>query len=177
MPGHHTILFPDDSEALRIEVEPEEDGRDIYFTDQRPRFTYVIENVSEKPVRGQISWFIGRGTGKIEHVQDGRENVDIDPGETHEIEVQSQLLSFQCSGVVGVRSSTSNESDDEIELNRPAGLSENVRSQNLIPLYSFTIWDEEFYSANYRWPRRAQYVSAVLAVLIVLVGTMQLLLP
>lgn len=57
----------------------------------------------------------------------------------------------------------------------PSADDDEKPSDTEIPLYTFQVFDREFYSVNHFRPRIAQYVSAVLAVLIIAVGVLQLI--
>lgn len=57
----------------------------------------------------------------------------------------------------------------------PSADDDEEPSDKKIPLYTFQVFDREFYSVNYVRPRIAQYVSALLAVGIITVGILQLI--
>lgn len=59
--------------------------------------------------------------------------------------------------------------------NDPSADDEENPSDTEIPLYTFQVFDREFYSVNYVRPRLAQYISALLAVFIIIVGVLQLI--
>lgn len=175
MPGKDVVKFPSQRDILEIKLEPQGDLKlepggdpDKYFTDERLTFTLHIENISDKKVQADLIFLFKLNRRS----QEFSVNEEVEPGDTLNEEFTTELLALQDSGYISVVSNCGvNEQEDKIEIDTTGG---NMPPNH--PLYTFTVWDREFYRSDYVWPRRAQYISALLSLLIVTVGVMQLLL-
>jgi len=177
MPGKSTYTFTGPSSdgqksVYRLDViSPKVTDRTVFFTDESPEFKVRVENLTNKPIEGPLTLFIGYGTGTFEHVDREKFDIDIEP-HSHEIySISDYLLAYQGNGIIAHYPPTNfRERDDDNYIEIYSNLAEDY-----VPLYTFTIWDRHFYRANYQWPRRAQFASAILAVFIILVGVVQIL--
>ena len=95
-----------------------------------------------------------------------RVSLDLDPGERQQSGLKMDMLPFQGSAAICV---------NPVIIRESSGVKEISRSRsNLYRLYTFMVYDRDYYRVNYLWPRRAQYTSATLAVIIILVGLVQI---
>jgi len=156
--------------SLEISVEGDlEDGRTVYFTDQSPTFGIKIENNGQNKIYGKIPVsvvFEDAGTQSA-----GVITVDLDPYETTVQPFEVEFLPYQENARIVV--------DRIVGLPQQAGEAGMMinTSDKTEDLYTFSVWDRDFYKVNYLWPRYAQYASAGLAVLIILVSVIQILAP
>jgi hypothetical protein len=176
MPGKTTYCFrgPSDDGTISVYslevIRPKVSDNTVFFTDESPEFKIKVENLTDRSIQGPLTIFIGYGTGTFEHTDRERIQVDLDAGETEVFAFGGYLLSYQGNGIIAHHPPTNFRGDDEeVEIY-------SKEADKYEPLYSFTIWDRHFYKINYTWPRRAQFASAILAVLIILVGIVQILL-
>ncbi len=176
MPANRQIDVRDNNEVyLEITIDVKND-KEVYFTDEEVCFEIKIENVSDRRVKGKLGWFLGRGSGTIDHAnnRDNDLQIDLDPGEIHKESLSTGYLTHQSNALIGVNmpGDVDRSIDGVIEISEPQTDAGNMYYQEG---FSFTVWDREFYKVNYRRPRRAQYASVALAVLIILVGVLQVL--
>lgn len=166
MPGKDVVKIPVEKPFLKVELEPKGDP-DKYFTDEKPSFTFLAENITDKKVYAELILRLQLNKRTQEFVF----HEEIESGETLTEEITTELLTFQDSGYIGLVScSDFEEKEDKIEIRK----NDAVKPASH-PLYTFTVWDREFYKSDYVRPRRAQYISALLSLCIVAVGVMQLL--
>jgi len=154
-------------------VSPSVNKRTVFFTDESPEFRIKVENLADKKIKGPLTFFLGYGTGTFEHIDRETFEVEIEPDSHEYVTLDGNLLTYQGNGVICHEPPTNFNSDpndgDYFDIY-------SNKSGEYEPLFTFTIWDRHFYRMNYQWPRRAQFASAILAVLIVLVGIIQILL-
>lgn len=161
--------------AIRIEGDLEQTTHRkkrklVYFTDQSPCFTIVAENISDQiidtPLNVQISYDASENrfeSGEFEGI-----DVELEPGEKRRYERSVDLLAYQGTAAISIR---------KIRLRMKDGqLKQLTRGRDPYHLYTFMVYDRDYYKVNYQTPRYAQYISAGLAVIIILVGVVQILL-
>jgi hypothetical protein len=173
MPAKKQMLVAD---KLKIDIIVENEAS-VYFTDDEVRFDLEIQNQTDDRVIGELNWFLGRGNGTIDHTNNRHRSFGIDVpagGTTRQEGLSTGLLTHQSNALIGVSQPNRIDSSRNgvTELSEPQTAAGDMYYQEG---YSFTVWDREFYRLNYIYPRRAQYASVTLAVLIVLVGIIQIL--
>lgn len=172
MPGSRVYTFED---KFRVWITGDlEDRRTVYFTDQFPVFTVHVENLTEhKLVHDLRIAFSYQRTPDDRHEYE-RYEPEIAPGATEHIAFKPDMLPYQGPAVIGFwhpgYEEVTEEDEGGLEVQTAAGQKE------LTPLYTFMVYDREFYTVNYFRTRRAQYMSAALAALIIAVGVLQVIL-
>jgi hypothetical protein len=156
----------EDEKILRISAGVDDEPQEVFFTNESPTFELRVENLSDKPVTYHCTWGVSIGNERL-FITDSSE-LNIAPEETIKRSINPSLLAVQDSGHVFVRFPDTVNDYEYYEITSSIDETSAV--------YTFSVWDENFYKTNYTWPRRAQYASAILSVLIVLVGVTQLLL-
>jgi hypothetical protein len=153
-----TVQFDD---ILEFEVE-DVDLSGVHFTDEEFDGALSVRNISGDQVTGTLELqsdtesTIGLDQDPIRSIEF---EIDLEPGEVHR-EPFGGVGMVGGSGtglIVSVRSPEVVHSDGQNIVIEP--------SVNLLPLANVVFWDREFYRANYVWPRRAQYLSVVFALL------------
>ncbi|MGB9963293.1 hypothetical protein ACOZ32_14075 (plasmid) [Halobacterium sp. MBLA0001] len=169
MPAYQTLNHHDEIsiEVVEDDLEPR---RSVYFTDQSPTFQIKVENTGEKPIQGRTNLRLSfeRSPEDYESGTHTPVVVDLEPGETQTIDHELDMLSYQGGAAVVVDKFRIRDRDDHLEINKKSG-------NRLFRLYTFMVYDREYYRLNYLRPRRAQYLSAILAVLIIAVGVLQII--
>lgn len=168
MPAQQTYNKEDGLE-IRVIDDDLERRRSVYFTNQSPSFNIRIKNTSDKRIEGDTYTRLSfeRSPDDFEDGTHHRIEFDLNPGEKQDFEHKLDMLSYQGGAALTVDEVHARDRDDHIEVNTRAGT-------RLFRLYTFMIYDREYYKLNYLRPRRAQYISAILAVLIILVGVIQI---
>jgi len=163
MPAQRSYVVTDgsnDAEVLRFSVEGDlEPRRSVYFTDQSPIFTVTVENLSEKRVEGDnYARLIFDESDS--HYETGEEiNCTLESNESATFSFELDMLSYQGNAAIGVHTMYVLEDEDHYTAKRHTGLER---------LYTFMVYDREYYKLNYLRPRQAQYIAALLTVGIVL---------
>jgi len=164
MPGKQRISYA----GLELEVLPARDERGIYFTDEFPEFLLRIHNITEKKIRGGLTWFYGFGSGAPENTTPGFVEFDLDPGETTTSNIMGRLLGFQGNGVIAIRTPPLNtviiSENSRERILKPAP----ARSGGYQTLYTFTIMEREFYHRVYEYPVEIQKQVRLLTVILVI---------
>ncbi|MGQ3723443.1 hypothetical protein [Natrialba aegyptia] len=170
MPANATYTVSKGDDILEIELISEdlEPRRNVYFTDQSPKFEIHAKNIGDKPIEGRttLRFSFEESDNKIENGVVTVLELDIDPGESKTVTHQIRMLPYQGTAAVTVRKCRARDKEDHIELRKMSNHYERI--------YTFMVYDRNYYKVNYLWPRRAQYLAAFLSVLIVLVGVLQL---
>ena len=144
----------------------------MYFTDQFPVFDIHVQNLTDQPLQLDFRFTFSYQRKPHDRHEYERHLLEIDPGKTECIAFEPDMLPYQGPAVIGLLSpgyGEVRENDDSIEIRPWSGANE------LTPLYTFMVYDRDFYKVNYFRTRRAQYMSAALAVLIIAVGVLQLI--
>lgn len=153
------------------------ESKSVYFTDQSPDFTVYAENTGDRPVEGIFGIYItyGESNNPYEGSDSKYIEIDLDPGEESEEIYHLDMLSYQGSATLSVDTFTLR--DWEGEAKRKID-----RMGDRYRIYSFVVYDRDYYKVNYLTPRYTQYASVVLALasvilasLIVALGVLQLL--
>ncbi|WP_247005064.1 hypothetical protein [Halosolutus gelatinilyticus] len=164
----YTVTKGDDVLEIELISEDLESRRNVYFTDQSPVFEIRAENISNRPVEGSttLRFSFEESENKIENGVATKIELDLEPGESKTVTHQIRMLPYQGTAAVTVRRCRVRDQEDRIELQRISNRYKRI--------YTFMVYDRDYYKVNYLWPRRAQYIAAFLSVLIVLVGILQL---
>lgn len=173
MPASREHLFVDNGTGyLRISIEDDIGRQSVYFTDQEPTFSVVLDNLVDKPVRVEPQVYIEfeEQDSDIFRSEKYPTTVPAEESVVHSFPVD--LLPYQGTAIVGLRGAFRSNIQDEGERYRIERLSE-TRTKN--PLYTCMVFDRDFYRANYFRPKWAQYIAAFLAGLVVLIGIIQIL--
>lgn len=147
-------------DTLRIEVRGVDfDG--IQFTDEVFEGEVVVTNTSDRPVTGQLTLVQETNqTLGLDKAPMSQVDIDLDlgPGEQRVDPVSGNgLVAGSGSPIlIGVEPPELDREGDAITLESGAGFA---------PIASLVFWDRDLYRVNHLWPRRAQYVSVVFALL------------
>lgn len=158
-------------DMLSVRAEGDlERSRSVYFTDQNPEFKIIITNISDSSIGGQILARVEYDESEGNHGgETARVRLGLEPGENTTEILSPDIMSYQGHAAVRIDKATVRESDKDYqyETRRQSG---NRRWR----IYKFMIYDRDYYRVNYLQPRYAQYVAAILSVLIVAVGIIQI---
>jgi|GEM_PF-1104886 hypothetical protein len=165
----------DDDHPVTIEIEgdlepsrsPISDSKTVYFTDQSPTFRYTITNGSDEHIATQFRLHLSYQESDRDHEygQSKTVNFDLDPGESTTGEFSTNMLPYQGTASVGVRTVFVRDNREEISFKKRDGIYQ---------LYTFMVYDRDYYRVNYLRPRYAQYGAAILSALIVSLAAIQL---
>lgn len=134
----------------------------VQFTDETFEADLVLRNLSEKHLTGEIELAneseqtLGKDRPPL---TSSRVELDIEPGETRREPAGGAGIvgGTGTSIMVGITEPAITDSDEHtIEIDP---------GETFVPLASMIFWDREFYRVNHLWPRRAQYLSVVIAIL------------
>lgn len=134
----------------------------VQFTDEAFDAELVVTNESDRRLEGRIE-LVNESEqtlgGDREPLTASTLEIDLAPGETERTPVGGTgLVAGTGSAIlVGVQQPITAAEDDERVVIEPG--------EHFVPLASLVFWDRDFYRVNYRWPRRAQYVSVAIALL------------
>lgn len=170
MPAETTCVVPDQDEndVLRVAVESDlERFRSVYFMDQSPEFLITVENLSDTELDGNVNirLIFDESSDKYERWK----VIDccLNPGEKREYTFTPDILSYQGNAAVGMDTIRIRKRDSKYDI--------TTHGTGMDRLYTFMVYDREYYKLNYLRPRRAQWLAAALTVLVVLVGVIQIL--
>lgn len=164
------IVTSSGDEVLKITADGDlEKRRSVYFTDQSPMFTLKAENISDKSIEGKTRARIIFDESSRAYER-GAVGIDcnLDPGEVTNIEFEREMLEYQGNAAIGVQILGARESDGVYD-------AYTYSSNETKRIYTFMVYDRDYYKLNYYRPRYAQYIASFLAVLIVLVGVLQII--
>ncbi|OYR83677.1 hypothetical protein DJ84_07580 [Halorubrum ezzemoulense] len=174
--GTFTLSTDSSIDMLSIEAEGDLEGyRSVYFTDQSPSFDICVTNVSNKTddFEGSIE---GSVRARIEFDEADEDfgpdsaaiHIDLEPGESTTGVLEPDIMTYQGHAAIRIDQGRIRESDGDSDYRIRA--SSNKRSR----IYTFMIYDRDYYRVNYLLPRYSQYLAALLSVLIVAVGIIQI---
>lgn len=170
MPAKQTYIATDNNneDFLRVEAEGDLGEREaVYFTNQSPTFTVTATNIGDKPIDGSTRIRISFDESSKVYERDSK-SLDclLEPGESNTTEFELDMLSYQGNAAITVDRVGATTSDDEYNMYTYTSDSHNR-------VYTFMVYDRDYYKVNYLNPRRAQYLAAVLSVGIIAVGVLQ----
>lgn len=173
MPAKNPYVVRNEGEGL-LQIEVVEDGlanrQSVYFMDESPTFLLRVKNIGDIPTEGS-TWARMNFDDSERDYEDGTHlNLDcaLDPGESTDFTYNLDMLSYQGTAAIRIDTVRVRERDNTAELSTLSG----SRSRRI---YTCMVYDRDYYRVNYLWPRRAQYIAAVLSVLIVLTGILQVI--
>lgn len=175
MPASREATLRKSSDAsvdmLSVRAEGDlENRRTVYFTDQNPEFKISATNISDSSLSGSV---IARVEFDESEEVFGEEFtrvwLDLEPGESTTEVLSPEIMSYQGHAAVRIDKATFTESNGkyDYETKKSAGKSR-------WRIYTFMVYDRDYYRVNYLQPRYAQYSAAILSVLIVAVGIIQI---
>lgn len=145
-------------------------SKSVYFTDQSPEFTVYVKNMGDRPVEGSFQIYITYSESNNDHeeLESKWIEIDLDPGEEEEETYHLDMLSYQGSAALSV---------DTFSIRNQQGEAKQKidKRSDRYRIYSFVVYDRDYYNVNYLTPRHMQYASVILALLIVALGVLQLL--
>ena len=150
-----------------------ERGKNVHFTNQSPSFEIVIENTGNRPVEVDTHFRLSFDESKKGSESSATISVDetVDPGKASTHEMEPEMLPYQGSAAVSVDTVFLRGDDDNDD-----GTIRCLRSRtnSLFRLYTFMVYDRDYYRVEYHRPRRSQYLSAFLSILVVTLAVIQL---
>ena len=171
MPAQRTYVVtdaPNDTDVLRFSVKGDlEQRRSVYFTDQSPIFIVTVENLTDKPVDGDNWVRLIFDESDSKHESSEQINCTLEPDKTAAFAFKQDMLSYQGNAAIGVHTMTASKDGDHYSTRR--------KRKHIERLYTFMVYDRDYYKLNYLRPRYAQYLAAFLTVLVVVVGVAQFL--
>lgn len=158
-------------DMLSVRAEGDlEKSRTVYFTDQNPEFKITATNISDHSIGGQILARVEFDESKENYGDETAHiRLGLEPGESTTETLSPDIMSYQGHAAVRIDKATVRESDEEYEY-ETRKRSGNRRWR----IYTFMIYDRDYYRVNYLQPRYSQYAAAILSVLIVAVGIIQI---
>jgi hypothetical protein len=164
MPGQREYIASDDyndTEVLKFSVEGDlERWRSVYFTDQSPKFTLTVENLTEKKVDGTNWARLVFDESDDDYDSAEQMNCTLKPHGSTSIHFRQDMLSYQGNAAIGIHPMTATVKNGKYSTSRD--------HERIERLYTFMVYDREYYKVNYFRPRRAQWFAALLTVGIVL---------
>lgn len=158
MPSKKTAYYGNEKElSIDIQIINEQN---VYFVGENIEFELTLHNHTGKEIVGgnrttsPLELFLGYGSGTHDHTRNlDLEFESIPANESITRESETEYLPVQANGVIAVRvpkddGSYFHMNDDDIVIK-----SNHLAYENL---YSFTIWDEEFYNLHYEEPKKMQ---------------------
>lgn len=147
-------------DQLEIELEGV-DLDTVHFTGDTFDGELVVRNLSDKQLTGTIEFAneTERTFGSDQSLSTMQGEIDIEPCGTQREPVTGSVF-FGGTGTEflwGIKEPTVAESDEETVVVEPG--------DDFVALASMVFWDRDFYRVNHVWPRRAQYLSVVVAFL------------
>ncbi|QKY17734.1 hypothetical protein [Halorubrum sp. CBA1229] len=175
MPASRDAKFRKTSDSsvdmLSVSAEGDlENCRTVYFTDQNPEFEITATNISDSSIGGRILARVEFDESEEDYGDEvAVVELGLEPGQSTTETLQPEIMSYQGHAAVRVDQATIYGSDDDYdyEVRKRSG---NRRWR----IYTFMVYDRDYYRVNYLQPRYAQYAAAILSVLIVLVGIIQI---
>ena len=168
MPGYQTVSLDDLAEFT---VHGDTEGRNtVYFTDQHPSFRIEVKNISDGVISGGFAAAIIFDTTGPTNTPEEQYRMSLEEGETNEVIFEPGLLAHQGTAILTVFKGGGFEQCLPEE--QPSTMAQPPQAGE--PAHTFTVWDRDFYRVNYLRPRWTQYVAAILAILIILVGVLQI---
>lgn len=160
-----------DKDMLSIKAEGDlERRRSVYFTDQSPTFTIHVTNVSDGTISGRVLARVEFDESDDDYGPEvAKIGVELDPGESASGVLEPDIMSYQGHAAIRIDQGTVRDSDEDTDY-RITKRSGNRRDR----IYTFMVYDRDYYRVNSLWPRYSQYLAAFLSVLIVLVGIIQI---
>lgn len=139
--------------------------KSVYFTNQSPCFTVIIENTSEKIITGTILVYLSfdQSGEPYEKVETRSIDIDLDSGESKEFSYELDMLSYQGSAAISIDTFRLRDKSGELKI-------DTMKSR--YRMYTFVVYDREYYKVNYLTPRRSQYLSAIFLIAVGVVGIM-----
>ncbi|OYR59679.1 hypothetical protein DJ71_25025 [Halorubrum sp. E3] len=143
--------------------------KNIYFMDQSPEFEILISNPTDEYFEATFTFRISysEAASEEETVQIKRVSFELDPGERHTETFSPEYLLHQGTAGIDVR---------EMRISKIKGgpTIEKKTSQKYHRIYSFMVYDRDYYRVNYVMPRVAQYLAVLLSILIVATAIIQI---
>ena len=168
MPAQRSYGPKQFEEDFKIWVEGDlERRKNVYFTDQSPCFRIFVENTGEKPIQIETFSRLSFEESSKSHESEASQRIEtvLDPGEREEFRHEVDMLAYQGSAALSIDGISLREYEDRIE-------TRNTHNR-LFRLYTFVVYDRDYYKVNYLRPRWTQYIAMILSVIVVLVGVFQ----
>lgn len=163
-------------EKIRIDVDPLHEPDRVYFTDEAPEFELVLMNETDQHVTSYedegIYWALALGTGIPEAYKWESEEVEIEPHGEQRITIGGELLAHEGNASIAINRNIGlrgGKDHDPLTLDPTP-----YNKDNLLNLYTFTIWDRSHYEAVHEQPKRLQKWVVRLSILVALLATIQI---
>ncbi len=142
--------------------------RSVYFTDRHSKFTIHIKNNGEKEITGSTFCRLSfiNSSRSYEYDETVKIEFDLGPGEYDEKDLDVEMFPYQGSAALSL---------DTIQLTHDNGKVRQLRTRDRrYRVYTFMVYDRDYYRINYQLPRWAQYAAMILSVLIVASALIQI---
>ena len=148
MPGRQHI----DCVGLRVKAAPISE-RGLYFTDETIEVTFQFENLLEKRLKGEVTFFYGFGPSGLDAKTPETVEFDLEPKEKGSYNGLKRLVGFQGNGVIGMVLPEFGE-QDAIKFDNDKGreLKLPKTSNQFHTLYTFVTMEREFHERFYARP-------------------------
>lgn len=113
MPAQRVYQPRGSEDKLTISVEGDLESRtyrrgykSIYFTDQSPCFTIIVENESEDTITGKLPVRVSfdQSSDEYERLEAKGLEIEVEPSKTERYSYQLEMLSYQGSAAVSIPS-------------------------------------------------------------------------
>lgn len=170
MPASQTVNWFD---GLKITVEPKEDGKGIYYTDECPHFCLKIENDGEYHLHegSELSWYVAVGDGQPTPHHREVQEIEIARGESKEYTIGGKLLAYEGHGIIGVANGGVSVRGPE----QGQGIMKTSNTGSYEPVLTFSVWDREHYRILHKKPREWQKYAVAGTVVIAASAVIQLM--
>lgn len=159
--------------GLTAEVEPIEDDREVYFTDEAPAFRLILRNESNLDFASNsgFRWYLAVGQGMPRPFHSDYIKFELEEDEQKVFEIGNEVLAFEGHGVIGISHGNVNKPNDSTYRMKVGG----KKYGEYDPLYSFSVWDRSQYETQHEYPQRLQRLAVYLTAGIVVFSILSLL--
>ncbi len=174
MPGRQHA----DCAGLRVKAVPISE-RGLYFTDETIEVTFQFENLLEKRLKGEVTFFYGFGPSGLDGKTCETVEFDLEPKEKSSYNGLKRLVGFQGNGVIGMflpvwdeQNAIKSDNDEERTLKLPQ------TSNQFHTLYTFVTMEREFHERFHARPENimnetkalTKHVRTLTIVVLILAG-------
>lgn len=158
--------------GLTVEAEPIGEQREVYFTDEAPRFKLIVRNEGKQDYGdgSGFRWYLGIGTGRPDPFRIDDISFEVARGETAEFEIGGRSLAFEGHGAIGISRGNVKRINDSTMKVESGPVREAYQ-----PVYSFSVWDRSQYESQHEYPQRLQRLAVYLTGGIVVFSVLSLL--
>lgn len=176
MPAEQTIDYGGRG-WVEISIEPVDKPKSVYFTDENPAFILVFRNMTDLEVRTDegkagVRWVLELGARNQKQLATGDIHLTLEPEDVRRERIEPGLLAYDGTAVLGVSGFSVSEGYGKDDTGPIVIYAQGDPIPLAQVLYTFPVWDRDFYEAVYEHPKHLQryviglaFITAVLAAL------------